>query len=1185
VAFIVDPTVFRAEGAVVPWSAVAVRLGLQAAGVANIPSNVQIRWMLSAAVGLPTEPFAVWARVHKGQPQWQPLTFSQRGGFLGLSNLIGWTQGSASSVQADVQAPSGGTIVAFSAAPVIQNFCAVASVAAGNTTVELSAHIIDGLLVSPGISVMGLRGVISGGYANAAGWSPLELVGLPVTAAWAGIGKHTEPQGLVGAVTDPQSAAVDRLKRGAPPFGWGPTIAAGVPAPPWSAPGFTALVNEMNSQLLDSLRAIVKDFAPNVQAAQTITVSLPPPANSSGQQMGGGGSHTTISPLVMTFMAGSTDPFLSLALGFGTAYPPYTEDPFDFMVTARWENGLDGNSAAVDYAAIIPAPNPAGAPPPPANMFGQTVGALRPLATDGNWRETVRVGWDRALVSQLFGTVSFAAARAGVVPARPVVALMATRPSGGFRPIAINSAADPPDPDFSHLSVMDREIEIPSNPSTIQLKYGATVQDLYGQWTPWVSIDQALAQPDLEPARIVSATLSPVAPASGSACPTTLEIEFIWEWRIRTPMRITFVGRLYPAATHGAPPVSLSVPAGFDRALSGGGAPLVVTFSGDVPSATGSSIRPLTESGDQFADSFGTKQGDVARRYRMTLSGITLDFAATPFIGLAIWSQGQERIAPQRVSRWSDNPLVISTGDPRPPVVRVEHVKLASLPDAAGASHARIAWPTQSNAVGYFVYEATEANLLDAFALPQPAPSDTLDKRLQVLKGAFSANPLRRPFTRLNATAFTDASVDVALPRGSTGIHCYAVLGVSAGQVEGVWPGPPPPDDFLIAVAAARIARPAPPTIEAARTLDASTTPATYKARLQVTTRPGPRPRRIDIHRVRVDDAAKQLDTMGPPVARIRASGGGWTVTQTPDPVYGPYVTAVQGIDAPGGTWRRVWYRAVAWTDEDDTRGLLVGRSTASNAAWVVLPPPEPPVLSALQLGGQSTPTVTVQWTCASPVAKTPIGPHQIAVRAAVIGAPASVPPLIFLDTTLHQLGTTQPASGSGVWISGTSSGVTTYSALIRRAAITDVIRFLVQITDPVGRTGEQLLTIPGGMVHPAPDLENLVVQRFPTPPPGRTVLRFTSSSPITSFLDGSYSVKVTALPRVPTPFPPPPTIEMALGQVPTRSPPPPPPPLFIVRSGTGPAFVYDVAANRDVGSFVVRIAAPDGRFVEKTAS
>ena len=177
-AFIVDPTVFRAEGAVVPWSAVAVRLGLQAAGVANIPSNVQIRWMLSAAVGLPTEPFAVWARVHKGQPQWQPLTFSQRGGFLGLSNLIGWTQGSASSVQADVQAPSGGTIVAFSAAPVIQNFCAVASVAAGNTTVELSAHIIDGLLVSPGISVMGLRGVISGGYANAAGWSPLELVEL-----------------------------------------------------------------------------------------------------------------------------------------------------------------------------------------------------------------------------------------------------------------------------------------------------------------------------------------------------------------------------------------------------------------------------------------------------------------------------------------------------------------------------------------------------------------------------------------------------------------------------------------------------------------------------------------------------------------------------------------------------------------------------------------------------------------------------------------------------------------------------------------------------------------------------------------------------------------------------------------------------------------------------------------------
>jgi hypothetical protein len=61
---------------------------------------------------------------------------------------------------------------------------------------------------------------------------------------------------------------------------------------------------------------------------------------------------------------------------------------------------------------------------------------------------------------------------------------------------------------------------------------------------------------------------------------------------------------------------------------------------------------------------------------------------------------------------------VVSTGDPRPPVVQIEHVTLGSLPDATGSSHVRIHWPTPSNAVGFFIYEATEANMLDAFGLP-----------------------------------------------------------------------------------------------------------------------------------------------------------------------------------------------------------------------------------------------------------------------------------------------------------------------------------------------------------------------------------------------------------------------------------------------------------------------------------
>ena len=524
-----------------------------------------------------------------------------------------------------------------------------------------------------------------------------------------------------------------------------------------------------------------------------------------------------------------------------------------------------------------------------------------------------------------------------------------------------------------------------------------------------------------------------------------------------------------------------------------------------------------------------------------------------------------------------------STGDPRPPVVPIVHVKLGSLPDATGSSHVKIAWSAQPNATGYFMYEATEANMLDAFGLPAAAPSATLDARLAVLRTAFRANPLRRPFTRLNATATTASSMDIALPRGSTGIHLYVVIGVSAGQVEGSWPRGSSPDDSLIAVAAPTIARPAPPMLEAQRILVGSNPPS-YGASILITTRPGPRPIKVEIHRVRIDDAARELDTMGPPIARLTASSAGWTVTQTPDPVFGPYISTVSGVDAPLGSWKRVWYRATAWTAEDDTRGWLAGRSAASTAAFVVVPPPDPPTLSPLLLGvGSGAADVVLQWTCASPIARTPLGPHQIAVRAVEPGAAARAAPILALDSTLDQLGTAAPATGSGVWIVSTASGVTTYRTLVRRAAITQSFRFVASITDPIGRSGEQLTIVASGPADPPADLENLKVQRVTVPPPARTILTFTSTSRIKAQLDGPYVLKVTVVPPVLTPLPP--TLEMPLDNVPTTPPVGPPPVMYIVRTGAGPAYTYTVVTTANVARFAVRITAPGGQFVQQVAT
>jgi hypothetical protein len=1204
--YVVDPTRFHAEGAIVAWATAAQRLGigmsprrlpasLFARRQRALPSVVELRWMLSADMGVPTEPFGVWARPHTAQALAQPLTVTQRQLlFAGGLDLITWADGSMSTVSVDVQAPQGGSIYAFSGGPLVANFCAFASIPTGNMTVDLSAHVIDGLLISPGVSVNAVRGVNTADLANAAGWTLIELVGLPVTGpAWTGIGKQGEPQGLVGAYTDAPTAAVARLTRGAPPIGWGSSIVSGIPAPAWVAPDFPGLIQEVNTGLLEQLWFVMGGYPPDKQAAQVVTVTLPPPHNSSGQHMSGSNSTVQASPLTMLLMAAATDPFLNLALGFGTAYDDgeahlaktsmVAQGARDFMVTAHWEHGLDGTSAPLDYAAIIPAPGSALPPPPPANMICEVLGTLAPLTTDGNWRASVRASWDRPPDLQLFRTVSFAAARAGIMPAQPAVALMDTRTSGGYRPLAINQAANPPDPDYGRLHVIDHELEIPSNPGTRQVKYGAAVQDIFGQWTPWAAVDESLVQPDLTPVQIVSAALTPTVPASGSVCQTELCIEFLWDWRIRTPQQVTLVGRLYAATTHGAPPPSMTVPVGLDRSLAGGDPALVVTFVGDTPTAPGATIIPLTEAGDNIASSFGSAQGSDTRRFRITLPGLALDFATTGFIGMALWAQGQERTAPQRVSAWSSNPTVIATADPRPPLMQVVQVKLGSIPDASGSSHVRISWASQQNAAGYFIYEATEASILDANSLAEPALTDTLDQRLLTVMNAYGSNPTRRPFTRLNATLLQSTSTDIALPRGSTGIHLYVVLGVSAGQVESEWPSDP---KALIAVAAPHIMHPAAPMIEVQRVLDQTVSPAQYRANILITTRPGPRPTKVELHRVRVDDAAKELDTMGPPVYRLSATGGGWTVTTTNDLTYGPHITTVQGIDTPGpgGSWKRVWYRATAWTSEDDTRGGLPGRSAASTAAWVVLPPPDGPSVSPLLLGGGNQPAdVLLQWTCASPVAKTPLGPHQIAVRANVIGAPANAQPLLAVDSTLDQLDSAPPATGSGVWIVNTALGVTTYRALLRRASVSDAVDFVVRITDPLGRSGAQLTSIPSGPADSPPDLENLTIQRMILPPPGHSTLTFTSTSPIQAPLDGPYVVKVTTTPH--PPFPPPLPLEMPLGSVPTVAPSGIPPVMYMVRSGAGPLYTYEVQVRLNVTNFVVRLTAPDGQFIQKTVS
>ena len=1205
-AYIVDTTKFQAEGVYLRWQLVARRLGmLDAASNRLMPSVLQLRWTLKPELGLPTEPFIVWRRNRKlSQPKPIQSDISSSGLF-GQGAVVD-LKGSYTHVNLNVSGGAG-VVYGFVGSPWLTSIVAIAAVPAGaNQTVPLTAPAIEGLVVSSSLGINSITGVRADDLSAAAGWEKFERVGLPVKKGdWAGqgIGDHGTDQGMFSAFTDAESAALQRLERGAPPFGWAALIEAGLPAPAWSAPSGPVVLTELQKGLLDDLRGVA-GLPPASQAATKIGKNLPPPENSSGDQMSGPGTTSQVSPLGMTYMAAGTDCFNCLGLGFGTAYAvvfgPDNQSSaldYDYMVTARYEKGLNGADSAVEYAAIVPSPQQAIGTPPPAAMAQQMMGNLRPFASDGSWRASVRVSWDKPVPTPLFRPRSFALARSGVAPASPATLIMNKRSDGAPLPIAINYATGSTDPEPNRLSAVELEIPIPNNPGTRTLKFAAAQQDIYGQWSKWVAIDSALTQPGVDDVRIVSGefkfTSVPVPPLA--RCNANLMLEFLWDWRIRSPLAVSFRGRLNAAAYHGEPPPDKTLPGGLQTRLGG---PLVTTFTLRFDVLTGSGAPTsswpgyvagthciaLNPAGDTQV-AFGAAQGDETRRYRVTIPGFELDFGPPGHVSLALWAQGQEAIAPERVGGWSTEPSMIVTSDPRPPLIVPDIVALSSLPDAAGESHAVLNWSGSAGADGYFIYESTETKLLQAAGEADPDPAKTLSQRLTRLRQIFDAQParMRSEFTRRNSRLIKASSADVTLPRGSTVIHLYVVLGVSAGQVEAQWPGA---STSLYAFAVPRVPKPAAPTIEATSVLDKSVTPNVFRAQLRIATRKGPRVRRLHLHRVRVDDAAKELDTMGPPLLTVEPSTVGWSVAQTSDAL-GMHIATASGTDTPAGSWKRVWYRVVAWSDADLLRGTLGARSPASSAAWVVIPPPTPPDLSAIAMewpGGAMT-DVLLKWSSAAPVPKTSIGHHTLSIRGRRVGAPPEEPAMLAFEGPLSQLPLVKPAIGPGAWRDAASAKPVQYLAFIRRATINDALEISVRITDPLGRSTESLAMVKAGPLLPDPVLTNQAIT-MNAPPPGAQ-FDWSSSTPIDP---GVYTLRVIVArpprrlgPRF-IPLPPI-SLQMALSDVPLDEPGPVPAgadPLRLRRMpGTGPDFAYYAFVRIAFTQITVRLTAPDGRVAQ----
>ncbi|WP_299655920.1 hypothetical protein [uncultured Tateyamaria sp.] len=1128
--------------------------GLDLKDFGNRTLAVFLRWQVNPRIGLPSEPFKVWRRVAFPLLQNPEPVLSHRVSLPPLGTVHRFSEPVMSiTVRIRSLGPAlGVTIVPLVNGVGFENMLGFETLnipANGVRTYRFYAPFITAVMIAgaDGQEVSAVGEALSQAE-KIQGWELVETVGLPVDPnEFSDLDgqEHGIDQGMVGQEVPAREAAKQRFSRGLNPFGWYPAFPTGDMAPTWELPDVDGMIDDANKTLLEMLHRALQ-APPNQQVNVLDHHVIRPPENANGDSMPAEDGEARVSSVKLMQMAVATDPMQSVLMGFGTGYPYVDLDPihfgeqsflgssdmadYDFMVTGLWNKGLDGDSEPREYAALIPRPRRVTRPFPPGDMRVHFLSHQRPAAPDGSWVATSRASWEQLPLDNINAVSSFAFGRAEGGVAGPATPLMEPRPSGkGLMPIGNNENLQ--DPEYPRQSASDTGFVIPNSPGSVSAQYGVATQNIFGIWSPWGTQPFSSTQPEPDTVNIISAEMRPIDTGSGTVCPADLVVEFVVDWRVRSVNRIDFAGRLFSADTRHTPAPG-GLPGGLQKSIGGPSQNVFIEFAGDVPSLVDPSVPGLNGAanvisldvqGEAEVGTPGFASQGHARRYRVTIPGFSLDYAGTPHVGLAMRARLREALPPGRIGSFGPRSKLTYASDPRSrPTQVIEIVRLASLPDAKGECHAIVEWQSVAGADGYILYQSTETRMLASRDLPEALPGVTLSTRLATLKAAFEASPDRRDFNRVNKTLLTGTNLDVALPRGSQAIHLFVVIPISAGGVEGPWPNGPDASMQLIPFVAPRTATPAPPTIEAQRIEE----PGGFAARIRVETRPssGARPGRIDLYRTRVADAARQIDSMGPPLVSLTGSTADWMVgtdtngTET-------WITDVAGDDAPTGSWKPQWYRAIAWGLDDAQRGVRKGRGRPSPAVPVVIPPAGPPQLSPPVLtwpGGGNLGDILLSTASNAPIAPTSLGPHTLSAEVRLEGEPTlhyyTIAPEAGDDplnpgqklpgaTPLDLIPEVPEMTQTALWRA--PNGLDrNYRLFIRRPNTRPAGSILLRMTDPLGRVTERTVSFGEGSIIPLPDLSD--VDRFSITGRG-TVYSVTTDAPVDGPLE--YRVRISIRP------------------------------------------------------------------------
>jgi hypothetical protein len=298
--------------------------------------------------------------------------------------------------------------------------------------------------------------------------------------------------------------------------------------------------------------------------------------------------------------------------------------------------------------------------------------------------------------------------------------------------------------------------------------------------------------------------------------------------------------------------------------------------------------------------------------------------------------------------------------------------------------------------------------------------------------------------------------LEALLPRGSSLIHCYIVVGVSESNVISGWPVPDADGRHgFLAYAIPHAVRPPLPEIRAS--IGSAGVPEvaiTFGGATPVTT--------IRLYRATSSVRARQIGLMK------------LVATVTPDPLN--WQTTVIADPAATAGWDRLQYRAVGLSDDDLDRAGMAVESPSSKAYALLNPPPGAPDLVITEETAAASLTVAVVTIQTSaPRRPKALGDHTVSwsVRApdgSLVRGSVVPPDLDDHPTLAAFLAGADPAGYVGGQLR---------LRLDRTAGA--ALTLTVDVTDPLARTAHALFDVPEFVPDPAPVIDNLLVARHST--------------------------------------------------------------------------------------------------------